>query len=339
MDATDRALVPLNRARKALAEAKSLHEVKAVRDQGHAALAWAKQQRDIGLDARNDAAEIVLLAERMLGAGLDKIPRAQGRRTSPRNATLRSFEEVCEELGYNKMQASRFQAEARVPEETFLAWLAEIREAGKELTSGALIRLGRQQPTRQPHRRRSASIEGTTDNLATLIAEGKRFACVYADPPWEYGNRATRASADKHYATMSVEEVCAEPVADLAADNAHLHLWTTNAFLFEARRVMEAWGFEYKSCLVWVKPQMGIGNYWRVSHEFLLFGLRGRLPFADRGQMSWIQADRTKHSRKPREVREAVEKVSPGPYLELYGREPIDGWTVYGNQIEATLFS
>jgi N6-adenosine-specific RNA methylase IME4 len=79
---------------------------------------------------------------------------------------------------------------------------------------------------------------------------------------------------------------------------------------------------------------MGIGNYWRVSHELLLLGVRGRCPFEDRSRKSWLQADRTEHSRKPREVREAIEKVSPGPYLELYGRERIHGWTVYGNQIE-----
>ena len=100
---------------------------------------------------------------------------------------------------------------------------------------------------------------------------------------------------------------------------------------------MEAWGFEYKSVLLWVKPQMGIGNYWRVSHEFLLFGMRGKLPFpeAERRHKSWFEAKRTRHSRKPCQARELVELVSPAPYLELYGRERIDGWTVYGNQIEA----
>jgi N6-adenosine-specific RNA methylase IME4 len=78
---------------------------------------------------------------------------------------------------------------------------------------------------------------------------------------------------------------------------------------------------------------MGIGNYWRVSHEFLLFGIRGKLPFQNRGQKSWVQADRTKHSAKPSIFREKVEIVTPGPRLELYGREQREGWTVYGNQV------
>ena len=177
-------------------------------------------------------------------------------------------------------------------------------------------------------------------DLATLIAKGAKFPTVYADPPWQYDNHATRSAVEAEYkSTMSVEQICAEPVGRLVADDAHLHLWTTNAFLFSAKEVMEAWGFTYKSCFVWVKPQMGIGNYWRVSHEFMLLGIKGKLRFADRGQKSWLEVDRTKHSRKPREVRSMVEKVSPGPYLEMYGREALDApWTVYGNEIESGLF-
>ena len=177
-----------------------------------------------------------------------------------------------------------------------------------------------------------------------LIADGQRFSCIYADPPWRYGNQGTRAATDNHYPTMTPADIGAlsiadRPIANIAAENAHLHLWTTNAFLFDARAVMEAWGFEYKSCLVWVKPQMGIGNYWRVSHEFMLFGIRGRLPFENRGQMSWVKADRGGHSRKPGIVREMIEKVSPVPRIELFARERTPSWVVWGNQIEETLYA
>jgi N6-adenosine-specific RNA methylase IME4 len=178
-------------------------------------------------------------------------------------------------------------------------------------------------------------------SLTTLIDQGQKFPTIYADPPWRYSNTSTRSNAAaKYVGTMTVDEICNEPVAALAADNAHLHLWTTNGFLFEAKKVIDAWGFEYKSCLVWVKPQLGIGNYWRVCHEFLLFGIRGKLPFNDHAQRSWLEAERTKHSRKPRAVREAIEKVSPGPYLEMYGREQMpDPWTVYGNEVQEDLFN
>jgi N6-adenosine-specific RNA methylase IME4/ParB-like chromosome segregation protein Spo0J len=184
----------------------------------------------------------------------------------------------------------------------------------------------------------SASGKCKETDLAVMIGRGQKFGTIYADPPWKYGNQKTRASTDNHYPTMTVDEISALPVKDLAADQAHLHLWTTNAFLFESQKIMAAWGFEYKSVFVWVKPQMGIGNYWRVSHEFLLLGVRGGLGFADHGQMSWVEKDRTGHSVKPREVRERVEKVSPGPRLELFGRVQVDGWTVWGNQIGSDMF-
>lgn len=178
----------------------------------------------------------------------------------------------------------------------------------------------------------------TEATLASLVAqaeadEANRFACIYADPPWQYGNQATRNRTDGKYDTMGLEDIVAMPVKALAATNAHLHLWTTNAFLFEARRVMEAWGFTYKSCFVWVKPQMGMGNYWRVSHEFLLFGMRGSCPFMAKNEKSWISLPRGEHSAKPHEIRKLIERVSPGPRIELFARERHVGWSAFGNQV------
>lgn len=185
----------------------------------------------------------------------------------------------------------------------------------------------------------AAHSEGPDQRVVSDLADlaGETFACFYADPPWQYGNKSTRASTDKtkkHYGTLTVEQLRAMPIKDLAATDAHLHLWTTNAFLPHAFRVIEAWGFEYRSCFVWVKPQMGIGNYWWVSHEFLLLGIRGKAKsFADKSLMSWAELERGEHSAKPEKVRGFVVKASKGPYLELFGREGIPGWTVYGNQI------
>jgi N6-adenosine-specific RNA methylase IME4 len=175
--------------------------------------------------------------------------------------------------------------------------------------------------------------------LEELLKAGLKFPTVYADPPWQYSNTASRGAATNHYSTLSIEDLCDLPVAKIVESNAHLHLWTTNAHLPVAFRLIEAWGFTYKSCLIWVKPQMGMGNYWRVSHEFLLLGVRGKLPFLDKAQRSWLLARRRKHSVKPYEVREVVEQVSPGPYLELFGRQeiPFSDWTVFGNEVERRL--
>lgn len=262
-----------------------------------------------------------LRLDRRLGDLLSETVRRGGPRS--RGVTLPK--------GVSKMQSSRWQALARVELGLFEAY---IRESPKPTYNGAL----RYALTRGVA---SASTEEgicTSEDLTDVAAAGLRFGTVYADPPWQYGNQGTRAATGNHYVTMGVEEIATLPVGEVAAENAHLHLWTTNAFLFDARTIIEAWGFTYKSCLVWVKPQMGIGNYWRVSHEFLLLGVRGSCPFLDKSQQSWLHAKRSAHSRKPREARERIELVSPGPRLELFGRAVVPGWVVWGNEIERTWF-
>lgn len=177
-------------------------------------------------------------------------------------------------------------------------------------------------------------------DLGELVRAGYKFTMVLADPPWHYSNTSSRGAAENHYPTMTLKQICDEAVGELVNDRAHLHLWATNAFLEAAFSVVRAWGFEYKSCLVWAKPKVGMGNYWRVLHEFLLLGVRGRLRCCRKDVSSWVVAPRTRHSRKPFRFRKLIEQVSPGAYLELYGREeqPNCGWTVYGNQVERRLF-
>lgn len=188
----------------------------------------------------------------------------------------------------------------------------------------------------------SAPSDGTCEvaDLWRLVQEGKRFGSFYADPPWLYDNQGTRAATGNHYDGMTVDEMCALPIADIAAPDAHLHLWTTNGFLFECPKIFEAWGFEFRSSFIWTKPQIGIGNYWRNSHEFLLTAIRGNAKrFNDRSLKSWLECDRGAHSTKPEQVRSFIERASPGPYLEMFGRRPADGWTVWGNQIERNIFN
>jgi N6-adenosine-specific RNA methylase IME4 len=178
----------------------------------------------------------------------------------------------------------------------------------------------------------------TVEDLRTLITKGRTFGTIYADPPWQYSNQATRSATDNHYKTLRLEDICSLPIRELVAEASHLHLWTTNGFLPDALRVIDAWGFTYKSCFIWCKPQLGIGNYWRVSHEFLLLGVRGSCPFRDKSLRSWAELKRSKHSSKPEEVRRFIEAVSPGPNLELFGRRCATNWTVWGDQIERSMF-
>lgn len=179
----------------------------------------------------------------------------------------------------------------------------------------------------------------TVENLATLASNGMTFGTIYADPPWSYDNQGTRASTDNHYGTMTIDDLTKLPVVELAAPQSHLWLWTTNAFLFECPKIFAAWGFEFKSSYVWAKPTIGIGNYLRNSHEFLLLAVRGGLTAAARNVRSWDEFPRTEHSAKPEKIRTAVvEKISPGPRLELFGRRVAPGWVVWGNQVSRTMF-
>ena len=321
-------LALLHRASRAIAEADSVDEVKDIRDKAEAARKYA-ESASLGLEAQNYAAEVKLRAERKAGKLISQLSLHGGDRRSKESDDRVKLED----LGISKDQSSRWQLIARVPDKAFELHVSSVKESAAELTTSSVVKLARQLTPKKPAK--SKSVDGGTvvADLADLTGGEERFGCIYADPPWQYHNKATRASADRHYPTMSLDEICAMPVAGLVTDDAHLHLGTTNAFLFDAPRVMEAWGFEYKSCLVWVKPQMGIGNYWRVSHEYLLLGVRGRCKFRDRGSISWIRANRTRHSQKPDKIRKLVEKVSHGPYLELFARQAARGWTAYGNEL------
>lgn len=158
------------------------------------------------------------------------------------------------------------------------------------------------------------------------------FRVIVADPPWQYGNTSTRGAAEDHYATMTIAELCELEVEDRAADQSHLYLWTTNGFLREAFEVMDAWGFTYKTTLVWVKPQMGMGNYFRSSTEYVLFGIRGGLRTQARDMVNWFNAPRAQHSRKPDCFYDLVEKASAGPYLEMFSRRRRLGWEGWGHE-------
>jgi N6-adenosine-specific RNA methylase IME4 len=239
------------------------------------------------------------------------------------------------DLGITKWRSSRAQKLAELPQEAFDGYVSDKIMLGDQPTIAGALKLQKQTQAAQRAIPSEEMRSGFVTSLQTLLDEGRKFSTIVADPPWRHDNQASRAAASNHYPTMSLEEICKEPVADLATKNCHLHLWATSPLLPEALAVMEAWGFQYKSSFVWVKRQIGMGNYWRVSHELLLLGLRGKLGFRDHAQRSWLEADRTEHSAKPEEVRTLIEKVSPRPYLELYGRTspPDSEWTVYGNEL------
>jgi len=171
------------------------------------------------------------------------------------------------------------------------------------------------------------------------------YATILADPPWQFQNR-TGKMAPEHkrllrYPTMELTEIMELPVARLAAAKSHLYLWVPNALLQEGLRVMEAWGFTYKTNLVWYKIRKdngpdgrGVGFYFRNVTELILFGVRGSMRTLPPGRtmVNLFSSRKREHSRKPDEFYEIIEACSPGPYLELFARFQRPGWDQWGNE-------
>lgn len=167
------------------------------------------------------------------------------------------------------------------------------------------------------------------------------YRVIYADPAWSYGD-SQNTSAETHYPTMTIPEICALPVAAHTMPNAVLFMWVTAPLLLQnpgPREVIEAWGFTPKTQRIWDKVDHNVGHYVSVRHELLVIATRGScLPDRVTPMLDSVVTERKKgHSEKPESFRKDIERMYDGPYLELFGREKVDGWTVFGN--DARLWS
>lgn len=188
----------------------------------------------------------------------------------------------------------------------------------------------------------------------------KKYSVIYADPPWQYNNKSVQGGAEHHYPTMPVKDICALPVSEIAEDDAILFMWVTFPTLIDAFKVIEAWGFKYKTLgFAWIKTNrrqdlsqtsflptdtiddfFGIGHYTKSNCEVCLIATRGKAKklVASKNIASTIIAPRGRHSAKPAEARERIERlVHDGlAKVELFCREPAEGWDVWGNEVEST---
>lgn len=178
--------------------------------------------------------------------------------------------------------------------------------------------------------------------------DGNKFATVLADPPWRFQNRTGKIAPEhgrlSRYGTMSLDEICALPVANISSEPAHLYLWVPNALLPEGLAVLAAWGFHYKSNIVWHKVRKdggpdgrGVGFYFRNTTELLLFGIRGknaRTLAPGRRQVNIVRTQKREHSRKPDELYSIIESCSRGPFIEMFARGSRPGWSTWGTQAD-----
>jgi len=175
----------------------------------------------------------------------------------------------------------------------------------------------------------------------------KNYGVILADPPWRFQNRTGKMAPEhkrlNRYETLSLEAIKEIPVHLVSAKNSHLYLWVPNALLREGLEVMEAWGFKYKSNIIWHKVRKdggpdgrGVGFYFRNTTEIILFGVRGSLRTLKPGrkQVNIIRTQKQEHSRKPDELYHVIEQCSPGPYLEVFARGRRGNWDVFGNQAD-----
>ncbi|MGH1552465.1 MT-A70 family methyltransferase [Streptomyces sp. L7] len=165
------------------------------------------------------------------------------------------------------------------------------------------------------------------------------FKTLLVDPPWSHQQSGTKG-AERHYPLMDLSKIKRMPVADLAEENSHLWLWVTNSSLRDGYDVAAAWGFQPRSILTWIKFRLGLGAYLRNSTEHLLFCTRGTAPVKFRSQPTWFNAPVQEHSVKPDEQYALIERLSDGPYIELFARRrpPSNrGWSIWGNEVESDI--
>ncbi len=190
----------------------------------------------------------------------------------------------------------------------------------------------------------------TINNLRQFV-NNKKYNTIYADPPWQFQNRTGKVAPENkklmRYETMSLNEIMALPVGEIADEKAHLYLWVPNALLPEGLAVMDAWGFEYKSNIVWEKVRKdggpdgrGVGFYFRNVTELLLFGIKkksapNRTLAPARSQVNLLRTMKREHSRKPDEIIPIIEACSQEPRIELFARGVRKEWDMWGNQANA----
>lgn len=319
--ATPQSLATIEQATKMLAGMTNLEDVRTIKDQAEAMRVYARQHK-LGLEAQNHAGKIAIEAEIRQGEILRAMAEmgqraglgdgAKGTKGAPL-ATLA-------DLNVTKRESSNAQAMALAADE-----VRKWAESAKTISPGKAAKVAK------------AALYKAEVQAAPPLPTGI-YNVLVADPPWSYSNSGgLPGQAENHYAAMSLDELKQMPLPQLA-DDAALFLWATNPLLPEALELVRAWGFNYKTNVVWVKTELqkpGVGFYVRGRHELLLICTRGRFVPDQTGRSpvgSVISAPIGEHSRKPDEAYALIESIYPeGTYVELFARRSREGWATWGS--------
>lgn len=288
----------------------------------------------------NELSKMVIYAQMRIGEMTAAMPKKAGRPSENSANPRQNFPTKADALdsaGINHRRASEYERMAAHPDIVERA-MAEAQDNGDVVSRAGILkkvnaeikRQERQESIRQQVEKPRAS------SHVDIYTTDRKYRVIYADPPWSYSDRQDTGmlgGAVKHYDTMPLEDICKLPVP--AADDAVLFLWVTSPMLEDSFRVINAWGFKYKSSFVWDKVAHNMGHYNSVRHEFLLIATRGSCtPDVQRLFDSVVSIERTEHSRKPGQFREMIDTLYPiGERLELFAREASEGWDVWGDMV------
>ena len=315
------ALVKWDDARRAVAEAKNVDELKNVRDKAEVMRAYAKQVAE-SLEVQNDICEIKLRAERRMGEMIKADPNIKAGR---KLKSLHDERIKLKDFGVSEIQSHRYQQIAGLSSDVFENTIQSIKQDEKELTEAFLLNIAKKI-------NRAEEIQALRDNIANnkvVLPEGK-FEIIVIDPPWAYGEnydpKGNRASCP--YPSMSFEEL--EELQIPSTDDSILFLWTTHRFIWDAKKLLEKWGFNYKAILVWNKKSMGLGVWLRMQCEFCLIGIKGKPVWTLSDERDIIEELKTSHSRKPDGFYGLVNGLCIGRKLDFFARKKREGWSVFG---------
>lgn len=271
-------------------------------------------------------------AQCKLGELTAEMEKAKNQHSASPNLGLAKKDRL-NELGVTKQRASEYERMAAHPEV-----VEQIIDSAEHVTKAAILKEIKEKTKERERQEKIAerlTAPHTTESV-DIYTTGKRYRVIYADPPWSYNDKQSTdklGGAEKHYPTMSLAEICALPVP--ADDNAVLFIWVTSPLLEDVFKVINAWGFKYKTSFVWDKVAHNMGHYNSVRHEFLLIATKGSCtPDVNKLYDSVVSIERTEHSKKPKEFRDMIDALYPGgERLELFAREAPAGWDVWGNMV------
>jgi N6-adenosine-specific RNA methylase IME4 len=320
-------LVKLNKARQALMEAKTLDEIREIRDVAKAVKAYTIA-KSLGGEMKNEASEIEIRAIREMGKLIQQKQQAgeiasKGDREDHFKCTNKEHlkPQTLPEIGVTRKESSTSKNMASITDEEFEEKLQDLINTKKPVTQTAMLRgIAKDKVKKDP-----------------IISKGV-YRVVYADPPWRYGDKkeyAPTGAAENHYPTMSIKELCEMSLPEIES-NAVLFLWVTSPLLEDAFKVLNAWGFNYKTSFIWDKIKHNMGHYNSVRHEILLVCTKGSCTPDNIKLFDSVQSiERSeKHSEKPEYFREIINTLyTEGNKIELFAREQHNGWSVWGNEI------